>query len=549
MQSRLGALLPCLAVLAAVPVLVPTGSPPVVSAHAELAVGAIAGLVALVLGARAWVEAPVQVAAFEAVDQRSSPWPRLLMLTAAVAGLLCAFIGILQVLAPQALQGPLGTLIQPSHSEGRAVGHMRQPNHLATVLLWGGVAWAVLHEDFRWRPLISWAGMALLMVAVVFTGSRTGLLGVAFLLAWAMADRRLSSSTRQLLLAAPLMAAATWLALKFWNTQAAADLGNTSRLLGSGGDVSSARFAIWSNTWTLIQEQPWLGVGWGRFNIAWTLTPLSDRPLDFFGHPHNLPLLLLAELGLPLGLACCAGLTALMIWAARRAWQAGEAGQHAGPASDAPYRRAAWVLLVIVGWHSLLEYPLWYAYLSVPTALAGVVCLGWDRPWHRAARWQALLLMVGGCALLLCSAWAYADYRRISSIYAPGPKAPPLTQRIEQGQSARWFANQAHYARATTFKPVPGQAWDAATARAFERAPRVLLDARLMMAWADALAARNGPGDRDQARYLAARLRDLQFPTAQAWLQACEDAQSPPHRRFVCEAPEQHWTWRDFDAR
>jgi hypothetical protein len=345
------------------------------------------------------------------------------------------------------------------------------------------------------------------------------------------------------------MAIATWCLLKLWNTQSSADLGNTSRLLGEGGDVSSARFAIWSNTWTLIQNQPWLGVGWGRFNIAWTLTPMPDRPLDFFGHPHNLPLLVLAELGLPSGIAVCAGLVALLFIATRRAWQAGAGVEGEGRGGDAAHRRAALVMLGIVGWHSLLEYPLWYAYLSLPSALALAVCLGWDRPWRRAARWQALLLMVGGGAALVCAAWAYADYRLISSIYAPGPQAPPLAQRIEHGQSAHWFANQAHYARATTFKPQPGQAWDAATTKAFARAPGVLLDARLMMAWADALAARNAPGDRDRARYLAARLREFQAPTALAWLQSCEDAGAPAYRRFVCEAPEQPWTWRDFDMR
>ena len=542
-----------LGLLAATPVLLPWGTPPVVTAVAELWVAATAGFIALVLGLRAWAEAPLNVAAFESADRRRSPWPELLVFTAATAGLLSAFIGVVQVLAPDALNGGLGLLMQASHLPGRAVGHLRQPNHLATVLLWGAVAWAVLQAQWRLPALPAWAGMALLMVAVVLTGSRTGLLGVAFLWAWAMADRRLRPDTRGLLWGAPVMAACVWLALDLWKAHSQIELGVTSRWTGDGsGDISSSRFAIWRNAWTLIEAQPWAGVGWGRFNVAWTLTPMTDRPPALFGHAHNLPLHLMVELGVVLGLACCGALLGLVLLGARRAWSAAPAAggsAEVDEAGDGIHRRAALVMLGIVGWHSLLEYPLWYAYLGVPAALALFVCLGWDRPWGRAARWQALLLITGGAALLLCSAWAYSDYRVVRSIYAPGPNAAPLAQRIGQGQSARWFADQAHYAHATTHRPVPGQAWDAATTRAFERAPRVLLDPRLMMAWADALAARHGPHDRDQARYLAARLREFNTPAAQAWLQACTDPQAPAHRRFVCESPEQPWTWRDFGVR
>ncbi|MFM8666794.1 MAG: polymerase, partial [Betaproteobacteria bacterium] len=117
------------------------------------------------------------------------------------------------------------------------------------------------------------------------------------------------------------------------------------------------------------------------------------------------------------------------------------------------------------------------------------------------------------------------------------------------GEDSTWFSDQAHYARAVTLRPEPGQPWPDASDHTFERASHVLLDPRLLMAWADALAARNGPGDRDRARHLAARLRELQHPAAQNWLQACSDDQAPAWRRFVCEAPERAWAWRDFYTR
>jgi len=557
-------LVAALSALAATPVLLTASAPPVVTALQELWTGAVAGMVMLFWGTRAWSDAPPQVAAFETERERSSPGPLLLILTGVIAGLLSAFISLAQVIAPDSLQGSWGTWIQPSHMDGRAAGHLRQPNHLATVLLWGAAAWAALHAHRRLGALSAWAGMAVLMAAVVASASRTGLLGIGMLCLWGLADRRLPAAVRLALMATPLLAAASWLALDFCLLLDQRELGATARMVNAAdSDLSSARFAIWRNTWELIQQQPWFGVGWSGFNTAWTLTPMPDRPGEYFTHPHSLPLQLIVELGVPLGLTACLLLLCTLVVAARRAWAAstedafvaGAAGAAgvAGAAGaaygcdDATLRRGALVMLGIVGLHSLLEYPLWYAYLGMPTALACVVCLGWDRPWRRASRWQAALLLSGGLALLVCTAWAYSHYRLISRIYAPGPQAAPLAQRIEDGQRALWFADQAHYAKATTFRPTPGQAWDAATARAFDRAPRVLLDARLMMAWADALAARNGPGDRDKARHLVQRLREFKAPGAQAWLLACEDEHAPSHRRFVCEPPERNWNWRDFE--
>ena len=533
-----------LVLLSASPALVPTGPAPLVSAPGELWALAVAGAVALVVGVRSWQEAPLQVAAFAAPDHRRSPWPLLLMASLALASMLSAVIGVLQVCWPQALASPWMGWIQPSHDPSRAVGHMRQPNHLATLVVWGAIAWAVLHAQARLPRGAGMGGMAVLMVGLVLSGSRTGLLAVALLPLWALLDQRLPRHTRRLLLAAPLMAAAAVAALHGWAAHSGQALGVVTRMNPvQAADVSSGRWAIWANTLELIAQQPWSGVGVGHFNIAWTLTPLSGRPGEPFGHAHNLALQCLAVLGLPLGLVMMTVTGVVLYQAAVRAWSAQQ------PQDEGLARRGAWMILLAVGWHSLLEYPLWYAYFSLPAALALVVCLGWDRPLQKGARWQALLLMLAGAVMLVLSAWAFAELRTIRAIYSPTAGAGPLPQRIERGEDSTWFSDQAHYARAVTLQPEPGQPWAAASDHTFERASHVLLDPRLLMAWADALAARNGPGDRDRARHLAARLRELQHPSAQNWLQACSDDQAPAWRRFVCEAPEHAWTWRDFYTR
>lgn len=563
-----------LAAAAALPVLMPLSQPPIVTAVAEMMALGIAGLLATTLGVRAWRTAPLQVAGFPTNLTSASIWPQVLLGGATLAGLVSALIAVLQVMTPDLLQGPLGQWIEPSHLPGRAVGHVRQPNHLATVLLWGAVGWAALHAWSRSTTsptaagakgpadrgtataipdAAAAAGMFLLMWALVLSGSRTGLLGLVVLLAWGALDHRLPRTTRALLLFTPVMAGAAWWAMQTWSEATGLAFGASAHLAAtSGGDISSSRFAIWRNTVELIALHPWTGVGWGHFNVAWTLTPLPSRPTALFDHAHNLPLHLMVEWGVPLGALACVALAAAVYTAARRAWAIGANAQDPAmrdrAGRDAVLRRSAVVLLAVVLLHSLLEYPLWYVYFGLPAAAALGVAWGLDRPWPRAARWQALALMAGGLMMTAAAASAYADYQLVRVIFAPGPKAAPLLERMSAGQRSTWFADHAHYAVATHLKPAAGQPWLPELEQAFRRAPMVLLDPRLMMAWADALAARGGQDDVDKARHIAARLREFNPPSAQSWLNACGDstAPSPSPARFRCEPPQNRWTWRDF---
>ncbi len=109
----------------------------------------------------------------------------------------------------------------------------------------------------------------------------------------------------------------------------------------------------------------------------------------------------------------CGAVAAVVL---RTQWRMGKTTARAGTdsASDASYRRSALVILGIWVLHSLVEYPLGNPYALLPAALALVVWRGWDRPWQRAARWQAVLMVSGGAALLLCSLSVLVDQRPFS---------------------------------------------------------------------------------------------------------------------------------------
>src|SRR5471030_1356012 len=94
-------------------------------------------------------------------------------------GFSSALIAVIQVYVPSWADG---NVIAQSGLPGRAVGNLRQPNHLASLLIWSLIALVPLVE---WRRIPRWLGALLgllLMVAVVLSGSRTGLYAGAFVL-------------------------------------------------------------------------------------------------------------------------------------------------------------------------------------------------------------------------------------------------------------------------------------------------------------------------------------------------------------------------------
>jgi hypothetical protein len=374
---------------------------------------------------------------------------------------------------------------------------------------------------------VGWALFALMTFAVVLTASRTGVLGVGLLALWGLLDRRLSRPTRLLLLLSPLLYALGWLGLSAWAEASRHAFGGETRL--AEADLSGSRFGIWANTLELIRQQPWTGVGFGEFNLAWTLTPFPGRPVAFFDHTHNLPLQLAVELGLPLATLVLAPLLAAL-W---RAWRL------AGQADDATAvtLRSAWMMLLLIGLHSQLEYPLWYAYFLLPTAWLFGYALGRPAAEVPATGKPTRVLFIGGVLLFIGSALALADYVRVALIFAPPRDGSTLEQRIASGQRSWLFAHHAEYATVTTDEAA------ASSAPAFREAPHYLMDTRLMIAWAKALAR---AGELDKARHLAQRLREFRNPQADEFFEPCDAAEGTEPLPFQCEPPATTPSWREF---
>ncbi len=475
-----------------------------------------------------------------------------------VAGAANVAVALVQVFLPGL---PDGDWLAASGYPGRAVGNLRQPNHLSSLLLWHCVAVVALFELRRLGRLAAGVLLALGVFAVVLSASRTGLLSVLMLALWGLLDRRLSRTARALLLAAPLVFLLSWLGMALWATLTQHAFGGSQRLAES--DISSSRFAIWRDTLTLIHQQPWFGVGFGEFNFAWTLTPLPQRPVAFFDHTHNLPLQLAVELGLPLAFLVMALLVFGLWRGAKQAWTT--------PADLGLAQRSAMLMVLMIGLHSLVEYPLWYSYFLLPTAWAWGFAL--YRPGRAAAPAPAETMPVAAAsfavqlaafAVVLGACLSVLDFMRVSQIFASDAGAAALEQRVASGQRSVFFAHHADYA-AVTSNMAKGD-----PVHAFDRVTHYLLDSRLLAAWAQALAAR---GQFDQARHLAARLREFRNPDAADFFASCpaagdvvaapvagavaagaaaaapaSAASAPAASQFQCQRPLQVHGWGEFQV-
>ena len=78
------------------------------------------------------------------------------------------------------------------------------------------------------------------------------------------------------------------------------------------------RFRIWRDTWTLIQDHPWTGIGLGSFQEVFRVYQTHLPEFSFARHAHNDYLQWIAELGWPLGLAWIALLWGFWLRNARR---------------------------------------------------------------------------------------------------------------------------------------------------------------------------------------------------------------------------------------
>ncbi len=238
----------------------------------------------------------------------------------------------------------------------RPYGNLRQPNHLATLCVVGFVTvwWGTQQGLWRRRT-------AILMTQGMLTGlalsvSRAGwvelILVSGFLVFWVDGDKRLN---RWLFVLAPLWALLWSLLLQALSLGVATP---REALTERGAASVTARLVHWQSAWDMALRHPTQGAGWGEFRYNRFMEEPIVTGAEIADNAHNLVLHLLAELGFTGTFLILAPVVWLLI--ARRPWR-----------QDVSLPvRWGWLVIVTIGVHSMLEFPLWYMNFLVPMGLA-----------------------------------------------------------------------------------------------------------------------------------------------------------------------------------
>jgi O-antigen ligase len=302
-------------------------------------------------------------------------------------------------------------------------GNLGQLNHYAASITLALASAAYLYCR-RGLPVAAAAAVAALFLPVLaLTGSRSpwlylaALAGLAFLL-----DRlqRSDESRRLSVFAAALLpgfvAAQLLVSLPFLLPAGAPIVVSADRLFQIASGVAP-RLQLWGEGWQMFLDAPLIGAGFGQFAWEHFLHQAANgagAAPGVFNHAHNLVVQFLAETGIT---------GALIVTAAAVVWIADLRNVKVAP-------EWWWLLalLAVIGIHSMLEYPLWYAYfLGVAALLLG---LGAERriPVRHGggARAATALFVLLGCVNLVAVMPPYRDFERL--VFGAAPPSPAGAQ-------------------------------------------------------------------------------------------------------------------------
>lgn len=246
-------------------------------------------------------------------------------------------------------------------------GNTAQPNHYAHYIALGLLSLGLLYVRLSLRMWQATLLATPMLFVLVLSSSRSAWLYLSFALALAWLWQRRGQALRPLLhysLALWLGFAVMHLLVQIpWLQGSTGTITSAERLFGEAG-TGSIRFHLWREAALIFAQFPLLGAGFGQFAYQHLQLALSLHNPDITGlynNAHNIVLQLAAEAGLA-GVAILLG--ALGLWF----WQS--VVRHA---QFTLYHWWGYAVLAVLGIHSMLEYPLWYAYfIGIAAVMLGL---------------------------------------------------------------------------------------------------------------------------------------------------------------------------------
>lgn len=345
-----------------------------------------------------------------------------------IGAALSAVIGVLQHFHWHTLLDPVITAKISSF----LYGNIAQHNHFANYIAMGLISLGLLFQQGKLKAIYMVVLAALLLFVMTLSGSRSSWLYLLMMSGLAWWGTRRDAALRPLLNYSLSLIAGFGLMhlvvqLPF---MAGADSStNTvqrlySELLSNDGSTVWVKFYMWHEAWLMLMQSPWLGVGFGQF--AWhhfqLLSELRPNSISgLFNNAHNLIFQLAAEAGIG-GLLALFGSLGIWFYGLRRA----------------TLSAAHWwgyAVLGVLAIHSLLEYPLWYAYF---VAIAAILLGAFDETRYRlelrnVGRLSLVMILLLGLLSLIQLRNGYQQLKDILAIRPVSGNVAEAFQRTRDG--------------------------------------------------------------------------------------------------------------------
>ena len=326
----------------------------------------------------------------------------VLAVAVCIAGIASAGVAFAQFLH---VSSYYSVLIYPA-PDGIHYGNIGQRNHLAHFLALAVASVVYLDATRRTGVVTSLLCLALLTLAAALTASRSFWIYVAGFLVLALLHihgRPGDFVARRVV----FLCLSTIFLLVGWNL--------LLPFLDADGLLQTAvqriipalehRPTLWREAVDMFLSHPFVGVGYGRFGVEHFAMQASGAPVvGLSTHAHNIVLHLAAECGIA-GVFIILAFAIAVIWRPR--WQA-----------DGLERWWLLSILLIVAAHSMVEYPLWYAYfLGIAAIVLGLLLKPRSGvPITRTIRAVLVLAFCGSLANMMWTAVSYARLERVLTI-------------------------------------------------------------------------------------------------------------------------------------
>lgn len=320
------------------------------------------------------------------------------------------------------------------YKSGGFAANLGQVNHLATymALALGSLLYLYLSQRINFWAVAITAIVFLMVLAL--TGQRMSWLYVVLLSVGGWLIARKSTQWQIHFISSRLL----WLIPVFILVQLVLPLFSAdmpampAERVAENVKGESIRLLLIQQAWEMFIHHPLWGIGWGQF--GWHNFEMTESYPGLNGyadHAHNMLLHLLAETGIFGGLILLSG---IIFWF----WQ------QRGVVISAE-RWWLYAILAVFAVHSLLEYPLWYAYfLGLAAIVTGISS-------ERNIRLKLNLGIVVSAALLLFSLFmlsnTFMQYSKVENWYTKGrmglfnnDQAVPLLYEMAETRDKSLFA-------------------------------------------------------------------------------------------------------------